>query len=82
MTVMNLDPVSTSYICTRTVLDIVSTLFTTISTGPGAQTNAGRCLLSLLVTTCCMLTTFANSLDLDQDQQSVGPDLDPSRLTR
>ena len=24
--------------------------------------------------------TFANSLDPDQDQQNVGPDLDPNRL--
>ena len=25
--------------------------------------------------------TFANSLDPDQDRHSVGPDLDPNRLT-
>ena len=29
-----------------------------------------------------LLTTFANSLDLDQDQHFVGPDLDPSRTQR
>ena len=26
---------------------------------------------------CRLLTTFANSLDQDQDGQNVGPDLDP-----
>ena len=26
---------------------------------------------------CCLLITLANSLDPDQDQQNVGPDLDP-----
>ena len=26
---------------------------------------------------CCLLITFASSLDLDQAQQNVGPDLDP-----
>ena len=36
--------------------------------------------LSLLVVTC-LLITFANSLDLDQDRQNVGPDLDPNLLT-
>ena len=30
---------------------------------------------------CRLLITFANSLDPDQDQQNVGPDLDPNRLT-
>ena len=35
----------------------------------------------LLVTTCHLLITFANSLDPDQDQQNVGPDLDPNYLT-
>ena len=30
---------------------------------------------------CHLLITFANEVDQDQDQQSVGPDLDPSRLT-
>ena len=30
---------------------------------------------------CCMLITFANSLDPDQDRHSVGPDLDPNCLT-
>ena len=29
----------------------------------------------------CLLINFANSLDLDQDQQNAGPDLDPNRLT-
>ena len=32
--------------------------------------------------TCRLLITFANSLDPDQDQQNVGPDLDPSCLCR
>ena len=27
---------------------------------------------------CCLLLTFANSLDPDQDQHFVGPDLDPN----
>ena len=30
---------------------------------------------------CCLLITFANSLDPDQDQQNVQPDLEPNRLT-
>ena len=30
---------------------------------------------------CHLLTIFANSLDPDQAQQCVGPDLDPSCLT-
>ena len=30
---------------------------------------------------CCLLTTFANSLDPDQAWQNVGPDLDPNCLT-
>ena len=30
---------------------------------------------------CCLLITFANSLDPDQASQSVGPDLDPNCLT-
>ena len=30
---------------------------------------------------CRLLITFANSLDPDQDQQIVGPDLDPNHLT-
>ena len=29
----------------------------------------------------CLLITFANSLDPDQDRQNVGPDLDPNYLT-
>ena len=29
---------------------------------------------------CGLLMTFANRLDLDQDRQFVGPDLDPSCL--
>ena len=29
----------------------------------------------------CLLITFANSLDADQDRQNVGPDLDPNCLT-
>ena len=31
--------------------------------------------------TCCLLITFANSLDPDQARQNVGPDLDPHCLT-
>ena len=27
---------------------------------------------------CCLVITFANSLDLDQARQNVGPDLDPN----
>ena len=30
---------------------------------------------------CCLLITFANSLDPDKAQQNVGPDLDPNCLT-
>ena len=30
---------------------------------------------------CCLLITFANSLDPDQARQIVGPDLDPNCLT-
>ena len=37
--------------------------------------------LSPLVATCRLLITFANSLDPDQAQQNVGPDLDPNCLT-
>ena len=37
--------------------------------------------LSMLVVTCRLLKTFANSLDQDQDRQIVGPDLDPNYLT-
>ena len=29
----------------------------------------------------CLLITFANILDPDQDRQKVGPDLDPNHLT-
>ena len=40
--------------------------------------------LTLLSTSgdfCHLLITFANSLDPDQAQQNVGPDLDPNCLT-
>ena len=30
---------------------------------------------------CCLVITFANSLDPDQDRQNVGPDLDQNSLT-
>ena len=30
---------------------------------------------------CCLLITFANSLDRYQARQNVGPDLDPNCLT-
>ena len=30
---------------------------------------------------CRLLITFANSLDPDQDQHLIGPDLDPNSLT-
>ena len=30
---------------------------------------------------CCLLITFANSLDPDQARQNLGPDLDPNCLT-
>ena len=29
---------------------------------------------------CHLLIAFANSLDPDQDQQNIGPDLDPNHL--
>ena len=35
----------------------------------------------LYVYLCRLLIIFANSLDPDQDQQNVGPDLDPNCLT-
>ena len=31
---------------------------------------------------CCLLITFANSLDQDRSQHLVGPDLDPNCLTQ
>ena len=37
--------------------------------------------LSLLMVTCRLLRTCANSLDPDQARQNVGPDLDPNYLT-
>ena len=37
--------------------------------------------LSLLAETCHLLTTFANSLDPDQAQQNVGPDLDTKLMS-
>ena len=37
--------------------------------------------LSLLTATCHLLITFSNSLNPDQDRQTVGPDLDPNCLT-
>ena len=43
--------------------------------------SSGYLTLCLLVATCHILTTFVNSLDIDQDQQNVGPDLDPNCLT-
>ena len=30
---------------------------------------------------CCLLITFANSLDPNQARQNIGPDLDPNCLT-
>ena len=30
---------------------------------------------------CCLLINFANSLDPDQEQLNVDPDLDPNGLT-
>ena len=30
---------------------------------------------------CCLLITFANSFEPDQDRQNVGPDLDPNCLS-
>ena len=38
-------------------------------------------LLPTPVRQCCLLITFANSLDPDQSRQNVLPDLDPSFLT-
>ena len=35
----------------------------------------------IIVVTCCLLITFANSSDPDQARQNVGPDLDPNCLT-
>ena len=37
--------------------------------------------ISLLAMNCFLLITFANSLDPDQYQQNVSPDLDPNSLT-
>ena len=44
-----------------------------------AHTGVNSSLAS--VDFCHLLITFANSLDPDQDRQSVGPDLDPNCLT-
>ena len=41
------------------------------TTEPGAQTG----------NFCHLLITFANSLGPDQDQRTIGPDLDPNCLT-
>ena len=39
------------------------------------------CFRELLTLSFCrLLTTFANSLDTDQDRQNVGPDLDQNCL--
>ena len=35
----------------------------------------------LFISKCCLLITFANSLDPDQAQQNVGPDLDPNYMS-
>ena len=43
--------------------------------------NNIKCIFQLFVYVCCLLITFANSLDPDQARQSVGPDLDPNCLT-
>ena len=50
--------------------------------------NENRCQLqndvigTLKVASCCrLLINFSNSFDPDQDQQNVGPDLDPNCLT-
>ena len=40
-----------------------------------------NCVFEILWEQCCLLITFANSLDPDQDRHNVGPDLDPSCLT-
>ena len=45
--------------------------------------SSGQLINSFLASSdfCHLLKTFANSLDPDQDQQNVGPDLDPNCLT-
>ena len=46
--------------------------------------DKNECLLtlsSLVDNFCCLLITIANSLDLGQARQNVGPDLDPNCLT-
>ena len=40
-----------------------------------------NCVFEILWEPYCLLITFANSLDPDQDRHNVGPDLDPSCLT-
>ena len=49
----------------------------------GKVTMATNLLHSLPASSkfCCLLITFANSLDPDQARENVGPDLDPSCLT-
>ena len=38
-------------------------------------------MMRFCITQWPLLITFANSLDPDQDRPSVGPELDPNRLT-
>ena len=48
-----------------------------------AKVLARKYQVVLYLTLCplCLLINFANSLDPDQAQQNVGPDLDPNCLT-
>ena len=55
-----------------------------VYSGALAKEQAIGKILNLFQTSgnfCCMLITFANSLDPDQDRPNVGSDLDPNSLT-
>ena len=46
-----------------------------------AAVLCGALRFNTILSLCRLLITFTNSLVPDQDQQNVGPDLDPYRLT-
>ena len=64
------------------ILNIIGIfVFCTIIIQIHEHANNIKCIFQLCVYVCCLLITFAISLDPDQARQSVGPDLDPNRLT-
>ena len=38
-------------------------------------------MLAATIKVCCLLITFSNASDPDQDRQNINPDLEPNRLT-